>query len=217
MSENFNFETRNLPEAYALRAENGGIIQIQEPCYALLAPCFLGKGMNATYYDEGEAVKTADCPNYHMQPLNRAAGQRYEKWLETQAVEHGVRVSVEDLVQAAATLSSTRSAEEIAKLDSETWTKAVHKLAVLIGKKRNDQLYGDLRVPDMANPTSRVAQSKSPPMAGLHYVDPALRAPGQVGQRENLFDGKRPEPTATRLKGKPQMGGESQGPTPAST
>jgi hypothetical protein len=217
MSENFNFETRNLPHAYGFRAENGAIIQIQESCYQLLAPCFLGNGVNATFYDEGEVVKTTACPNHHMQPLNKAAGERYERWLETQVVDHGVRVSVEDLVQAAATLASTKSAEEIAKLDSESWTKAVHKLAVLIGKKRNEQLYGGLRLPDMADPATRVGQTKSPPMAGLHYVDPALRGPAQVGPRENLFAGSRPEPTTSRMKGKPTMAGTTGGPQPAST
>jgi hypothetical protein len=217
MSENYDFDLKNLPETHAFRGDNGMIAQIREPCYHLLSPCFLGRGTLATFFDEGETVRTFECPNHHMQPLNRAAGERYSRWLETQAVEHGVKVSIEDLTQAAMTLSSTKSAEEISKLDAETWTKAVHKLAVLISQKRNDQLYGGLRIPDLANPTSRVGASKAPPMAGLHYTDPSLRSPAQVGPQGQMFAAQKPEPTATRVSkaGKSPLGGNPQQLPPA--
>ncbi len=188
---NLDIDFGNLPEAYAMRGEDGMIEQIIEPCYQCHSPQYLGD----TWYDEGEVVVTAICPNYELLPLNRAAGENMVKWLNM-LPQNGVKLSIEDTVEAAMRLREHPQAKD---MTHEQLAEFVTKLAIKMKEKR-EVAAGNLSIPPVATNEARRAGSRgAPAMANTRFTDPTMRGPG-IHDRAVLHEPRRGAPVATRVK-----------------
>jgi hypothetical protein len=176
-----------LPEAFSIRNENGGYTQIKDPCYHLLAPGFYGKRNNGTWYDEGEMLIYDGVPNYHLQPLNRAAGVKMQTWLDTLPTS-GVSINIDDLSEAATMIANR---EELGKMSKKQIAEATQKIAVELKKKRDGT--SGMTLPPIGGDTiftAGQAQGKPPAMPATRYLDPSLRGPGHVGERGVIHEPK---------------------------
>jgi hypothetical protein len=191
----------DLPEVFIHRNDDGTIEQVKEPCYNLLAPGFYGIGQDGTFYDEGEIIRTNACPNYHMQPLNQAAGKKIVAWLESLPTTN-VMINIEDMVEASQMLAKD---PRITTMTTEEVQSAAIKLAMALKSKREGN--GGLSLPPVNGPTlfSRAGASKAPPMLATRFVDPAMRGPGQTGNRDVLHEPKAQPASVKRQKA--AMGG----------
>ena len=170
----------DLPEAFSVRQENGQYTHIKEPCYNLLADGFYGRRNSATLYHEGETLVYDGVPNYHLQPLNQAAGRKMMAWLDSLPTS-GVSINIDDLAEAAQMIAGK---PELAKMSKEDISKVTQKIAIDLKKKRDGT--SGLVLPPIQGDTIFTAgqQGKKPPaMAATRYLDPSLNGPGQTGQR----------------------------------
>lgn len=162
-----------LPDVFAMRDDGNGIIQEREPCYNILAECFLGSGTSGTRYDEGSIVVTRVVPNVQMQPLNRAAAINYVKWI-SRLPEHRAAIDAGDMAEAAQMLAA-----DAAKMNKVEWQKAVTTLAVEIKLRREGKDARDL--PAIGhNFVEQRGKSTAPPILGAKMSDMAQRSPGET-------------------------------------
>lgn len=158
----------DLPDTFDIRNADGTISRVKEPCYNLLEPGFYGD----TWYDEGEVVLLTICPNHGMQPLNRAAGERFAKWLRALPAE-GARITVEDMTQAALMLAKDPKFGDMADRERAL---AVQRLAITLRDKRDEQLNGGTFVPPQIGRAA--PRSSAPAMPNMRFTDPSMRGPG---------------------------------------
>lgn len=121
----------DLPVVFSMRDGNQ-IIQEKAPCYSCSADGFYGQGKSGTWYEEGSIIVMDTCPNYHTEPLNRAAALRYVKWVSS-LPQQGADIGVEDMAEAAHTLAKN---PRIMELDPVSYQKAVVDLAVKLKIRR---------------------------------------------------------------------------------
>jgi hypothetical protein len=167
----------DLPEAFALRQPDGSFVQTKQPCFRLLADGFYGPRTEATHYEEGEIVIADMTPNYHMQPLNKAAAKRTMAWLESLPMA-GTVLNIEDLTEATLMIAKN---PKLAEMTAEEISAATHKLAVEL-KKRRDGTAG-MYLPPMQGETIHTLNrpaGKPPAMMGARFLDPTIRGPGQT-------------------------------------
>lgn len=167
-------EFEQLPEMFAMRHDDGSIVQEREPCYLIRADCFLGSGRDATLYEESSIVVTGAVPNMHMEPLNRAAAVNYVKWLR-RLPEHRAPIDVGDMAEAAQMLAAD---PEVLKLNKVQWQSAVVKLATELKLRRDGLEARDL--PPIGHNFVRGARTQAPPILGAKLADMSQRLPGET-------------------------------------
>lgn len=111
-----------LPEAYT--GDDGR--PITRPVWRASALLYLGD----TLWQEGDIVIADIVPNAQMEPLNWAAQDLYERWLNSLPVQ-GMNLQQVDIMEAADLLRS-----EAGKLTTEQFQQALIKLATDIKAKR---------------------------------------------------------------------------------
>lgn len=185
-------ETSNLPEAFAMRGPDGMIEQITDPCYQCKSPQFLGD----TWYDEGEIITTGICPNFELEPLNKAAGANMAKWLGT-LPDYGKKVAPEFMLQAATKL---RDHPQLAEMSEEKYNETVYKLAVKLSEKDATDRNGGMTIPPISlNEARRAGRNGAAPMANARFTDPTMQGPG-ARDRAVLHEPARGAPAAARVK-----------------
>lgn len=178
-----------LPEAFAMRNEDGSIDQIVDPCYNLLSPGYYGD----TWFDEGEIIRTWICPNYEMQPLNKAAAVNMKKWLES-LPDTGIRLTMEDTVEAAMML---RNHPDVEKMTHDQAAETVRKLAMKLKMQRENPT--KMFIPPVQHNEARPAsRSNAPAMPNTRFTDPTARGPSL--DRSVLHEPRRGEEVARRAK-----------------
>ncbi len=159
---------QTLPEVYV--NEQGS--NFSEPVYLLHADGYYGD----SFWYEGDRIVWLEQPNHTMQPLNRAAMERMEAWVE--ALPAGkATVRIEDIMEAARLLP----ADVVSKLDQNQYGDILLKTALGLQEKRNGK-------PGMSlpfQPIRTAAPSAAPPMPNAAI--------------ENLRDGPRGFGEASRL------------------
>lgn len=163
----------DLPEVFTHRNGDNTVSQIKQPCYNLLSPGFYGD----TWYDEGEIIATDICPNNEMQPLNRAAGVRFERWLDSLPAERAP-ITIEDMTEAAFMLAKD---PDYGQKSHRERCMAAQKLAVALKERRDLQLNGGVVLPNLPGTAIRAAKSAAPAMANIRVADGNVRGPGQAG------------------------------------
>ncbi len=167
-------EFEHLPEMFAMRHDDGSIVQEREPCYLIRADCFLGSGRDVTLYEESSIVVTGAVPNQHMEPLNRAAAVNYIKWLR-RLPEHRAPIDVGDMAEAAQMLAADPDALKLNKLD---WQKAVVRLATELKLRREGLEAREL--PPISHNFVRGARTQAPPILGAKLAEMSQRLPGET-------------------------------------
>lgn len=186
----------DLPEAFAIRNPDNTLLQITKPCYSLLTPGFYGTHNQGTFYDEGEIVQTDQTPNYHMQPLNRAAARKMADWLDSLPTS-GVSINIDDLAEAAVMIAGNPT---LAQMSKDEISAATQKIAITLKKKR-DGTVGMILPPMAGQSIHTVGQNqKAPPMGATRYLDPELRGPGQTGSRGVIHEPKLGEMATSRAQ-----------------
>lgn len=164
----------DLPEVFAMRDVDNRILQEREPCYQLLADCFLGQGLHGTHYMEGATVVCDTPPNQHMQPLNRAAAINYALWLES-LPRNRAFIDIGDMSEAAHMLAKN---PDVTKLPPTDYQNAVVKLAEELKLRREGK---DARsIPGLSHNFAPQSGGKSPPMLGAKMSDLSQLGPGMT-------------------------------------
>ncbi len=163
-----------LPEVFAMRQDDGSIVQETEPCYICRADCFLGSGRDVTLYEESSIVVTGAVPNIHMEPLNRAAAINYVKW-QRRLPETRAPIDVGDMAEAAQMLAADPEALKLNKLH---WQQAVVKLAGELRLRREGAEAREL--PPIGHNFARGARIQAPPILGAKLADMSQNLPGQT-------------------------------------
>lgn len=164
----------DLPEVFAMRDVDNRILQEREPCYQLLADCFLGQGLHGTHYMEGATVVCDTPPNQHMQPLNRAAAINYALWLES-LPRNRAFIDIGDMSEAAHMLAKD---PDVTKLPPTDYQNAVVRLAEELKLRREGK---DARsIPGMQHNFAPQSGGKSPPMLGAKMSDLSQLGPGMT-------------------------------------
>ena len=167
-------EFQDLPDMFAMRQDDGSIVQEREPCYICRADCFLGNFREATLFEESSIVVTGAVPNQQMEPLNRAAAINYVKWLR-RLPEHRAPIDVGDMAEAAQMLAVDPDHTKLNKLE---WQRAVVKLATELKIRREGLDARDL--PPIRHNFARGTRTQAPPILGAKMADMAERLPGQT-------------------------------------
>jgi hypothetical protein len=110
-----------LPVAY--HSEEGAITA---PVYRAAAPCYLGD----TLWEEGEVIITELVPNGQMEPLNKAAGDRFDAWTSSLPL-NGSNLREGDIIEAANMLRA-----DAGSMSSDDFNRAIIKLALSLKAKR---------------------------------------------------------------------------------
>jgi hypothetical protein len=167
-------EFEHLPDMFAMRNDDGSIVQEREPCYLIRADCFLGSGREATLYEESSIVVTGAVPNMQMEPLNRAAAMSYVKWLR-RLPEHRAPIDVGDMSEAAQMLAAD---PEVLRLNKVQWQSAVVKLATELKLRREGLEAKDL--PPIGHNFVRGPRTQAPPILGAKLAEMSQRLPGET-------------------------------------
>lgn len=167
-------EFEGLPEMFAMRQDDGSIVQERNPCYICRADCFLGNFREATLFEESSIVVTGAVPNQHMEPLNRAAAINYVKWLR-RLPEHRAPIDVGDMAEAAQMLAVDPDHTKLNKLE---WQRAVVKLATELKIRREGLEAKDL--PPLGHNFARGTRTQAPPILGAKMADMSQRLPGET-------------------------------------
>ena len=168
-------EFEHLPEVFAMRNDDGSVIQEREPTYLCRADCFLGTGREATLYEESSIVVTREKPNEHMEPLNRGAAIARLAWYAS-LPQDKVVISIEDMAEAATMCAADPEWAKLNKLDK---TKAARKLAIEIKARREGVEARDL--PPIGHNFARSpGRSVAPPLLGAKMADLGARMPGET-------------------------------------
>ena len=170
----------DLPQVFAMRDGNQ-IIQEKDPCYRCAADGFYGQGKAGTWYEEGSIIVMADTPNHHTEPLNRAAGINWARWVSSLPLQ-GADIGIDDMAEAAHTLAKN---PKIMELDPIKYQEAVVSLAV---KLKNRKLGKDARIlPGLAHNFAPQSGGNAAPILGAKQADMGQRGPGDLhgpGKRE---------------------------------
>lgn len=159
----------DLPSVFSMRDGNN-VIQERSACYRCAADGFYGQGKHGTWYEEGSIIVMDVVPNYHTEPLNRAAGLRWAKW-QSSLPHHKAAFGMEDMAEASQILAKN---PDVQKLDPITYQAALIKLCEQLKLKR-----GGLTVPEMgAHNFAPSSGGNSPPILGAKQSDMGQRGPG---------------------------------------
>lgn len=163
-----------LPDVFAMR-DGANIIQEREPTFLCLADGFYGRGTHGTQYQEGEIVVVGRdfIPNEFLQPLNRAAGIGYARWLESLPANQAP-IDIGDMSEASQMLAKN---PQVTDLPPDDYQKAVVDLAVRLKLRRMGK---DARILPSMSPHNFAAKSggNAPPMLGAKMSDMTQRGPG---------------------------------------
>lgn len=154
----------HLPEAY--RSDSGEMVVA--PCWRLLAPGYYGE----TYWLDGEILTMDIPPNHHMEPLNKAAGERLVAYMQSLPL-NGSGLKDEDLLEAAFMLRPREGEKE---LTHDQHAQALIKLALQLKAKREGT--GRLKIPELQG-VRPVNSAGAPPMANATFTDPRTMSFGQ--------------------------------------
>lgn len=173
-------EFSHLPKAFAMRTSDGFVEQVTEPAWQLLADGFYGTGVEATLFLEGEIIVASMTPNFHMEPLNAAAGELMRNWLDKLPMQ-GTAINIEDLSEAAAAIQKH---DKIAEMTPKEIEAATYKIAVALKRKRDHAQQG-LVLPPIAGPTiesvrSQRGMSRPAPLMNARMIDQNRQ--GRLGQ-----------------------------------
>jgi hypothetical protein len=173
-------EHSHLPEAYV--ADDG--TRVTAPVYRLLADCFFGKpGGPPALWEAGTELQTDITPNEHMQPLNRAAAERLNRWEASLPIIAG-KLDEADIQEAAALLAP-REGEPVQP--HPVWWAGVIKLAGELKMKRAGN-----RIPDPVKTVAPLNQGHIPPMSAGDFKDVSHRDQRATGmQAHPQIAGKR--------------------------
>ena len=167
------YQLADLPVQFAMRDAENGVIQEKEPCFLLKAPGFYGRGTAGTWYDEGSIIVTDAIPNQHMEPLNRAAGIRTSRWLDS-LPQNQVPVDMGDISEAMTMLAAR---PDFLTMTPEQRSEAAMKFAVRLKMKREGR---DARsLPELGHNFGG-GTTKAPPILGAKMSDMAQRRPGET-------------------------------------
>ncbi len=164
----------DLSETFAMRNDDGSIIQERDACYNCTADGFYGHGTQGTWYMEGSIIVTDAVPNEHMEPLNRAAGIRYVNWQRRQPANR-VPIDVGDMSEAAIMLAKDPESMSLPPLKHQ---EAVIKLATALKIKREGLEARDL--PQLGHNFVRGTRPMAPPLLGAKMSDMTQRYPGET-------------------------------------
>lgn len=169
----YNFD--HLPAVFAMRDDNGQVVQEKEPCYQCTSPGFYGSHRSGTWYDEGSILVTHDTPNIHLQPLNRAAALKFAKWQDALPGQR-TPISIEDMTEAAMMLAKDPRVQALGPLDAQ---KSVISLAEGLKIKREGK---DARnIPAMGHNFVPQSGGSAAPLLGAKMSDLGQRGPGVTG------------------------------------
>lgn len=167
----------DLPEAYVIEGH-----VVTAPTYITIGQCQMlmqspENGLvGPTLVEPGEILTTEMVPNQHLQPLNRAAGERYETWLAS-LPQDGAGLTQAEITEAAYMMRPREGEKEI---PHDQWWGAVMKAAWAIKEKRSRN------VPRVAPAHMHRPGQNLPvmPFAAQHAyqgaVDPAQQLSGRV-------------------------------------
>jgi len=134
--DQFDFDGSNLPEFYI--ADDGQ--KVAAPTYEAISPCFLvmtsaETGQTGpTRIEPGEHFTCERAPSHAWMPLNRAAGENYQRWLASLPV-NTKGVTQEHITEAAYTL---RPREGDPEFPHDVWWAHVMQLAATLAEKRRN-------------------------------------------------------------------------------
>lgn len=168
------YELDHLPETFAMRDGDGGVIQERDACYLCRADGFYGRGTHGTHYVEGSIIVTDVVPNQHMEPLNRAAAIKTAQWLD-RLPKHQVPVDMGDISEAMTMLAAR---PDFLTMTPEERSEAAMKFAVRLKMKREGKDARDL--PAIAHNFAPVSGGNAPPILGAKMSDMAQRRPGET-------------------------------------
>lgn len=190
---------RNLPDVYMHFMPDNSVQQITDPCYRLLTEHQMITAGGPTLFQEGEVVISQEPPTYHMEPLNRAAGDRIERWLQSMPT-NGVLINIDDQVEAANMLRNDPRVKEMSHDDA---SQAYMKLALGLKAKR-DAIAG-MSLPPMAGNTFATRRSDAPAMPNTKFTDPSRRGPGHTGEAAVIHQPQRGIDKVQRAGSRPAM------------
>jgi hypothetical protein len=167
-------EFEHLPEMFAMRNDDGTIVQERDACYLIRSDCFLGIGREATLYPEDSIVVTGAVPNIHMEPLNRAAAINHVKMLN-RLPELRAPIDIGDMAEAAQMLATDPDHVKLNKLE---WQTAVVGLATKLKLKREGR--DALELPPIGHNFVRGPRTQAPPLLGAKMADMSQMLPGQT-------------------------------------
>ncbi len=187
MSEQFDFPTNDLPEFYV--TDDGH--KVSAPTYEAISTCYMvmtsaETGQTGpTRVEPGEHFTSERAPNNQWMPLNRAAGEMYERWLASLPVT-GKGVPQDLITQAAYTL---RPREGDPDFPIDQWWPHVMKLATelhektrvgtVMGRPATAYRPGGTPSPVMpfaASGNTMMQPGQPPANAALHQPQNAVRA-----------------------------------------
>jgi len=163
----------HLPECFSMQ-QDGGIVQEREPCYYIAAETFIGRGREATLFEEGAIVVSALPPNQNMQPLNRAAALAFARW-QSRLPTSSAPIDIGDMAEAAQMLASD---PEVLKLNRVDWQKAVTRLAAELKLRRDGKDAREL--PPMGHNFVRGPQAVASPLLNAKLSEMSQRLPGET-------------------------------------
>ena len=185
-------EFSRLPAVFAMRGDDGFVEHVEEPAWNLLADGFYGQGVEATLYQEGEIIISSMIPNFHMQPLNRAAGKIMRAWLEALPMQ-GTTINIDDLSEAATALAGN---EKLSEMTPEQIKATTYKLALALKVKRENT--AGMVIPPMAGATIESMRNRGAskaPMMNARMLDQNRRFAGE-DVRRGASQQRRAQPAA---------------------
>ena len=192
------YNTTDLPEFWI--TDDGH--KVSAPTWEAMAPCYMvmtsaETGQTGpTMVAPGEIFTNERAPSFAWQPLNKAAGENYDRWLDSLPVD-GKGVSQELITEAAYTL---RPREGDPEFTHEVWWSNVMRLAVTLHEKRRGSgvfnptpasayrpgSAASAPVMSYASSSNLMAQPGQPPAgAAMHQPQNAMRA-AQAQRRRNV-------------------------------
>lgn len=165
---------QDLPDVFAMRDDNGQIIQERAPTYQCRADGFYGQGRDGTHFVEGAIVVTDIVPNEHLEPLNRAGAIKYVNWL-CSLPGNRAPIDIGDMSEAAHMLAKD---PQVTALSPVAYQAAVIKLAEELKLKREGK---DARtLPNIGHNFKSASGGNAPPILGAKTSDMAQRRPGET-------------------------------------
>jgi hypothetical protein len=173
----------DLPEVFAMRADDNSIIQEHEPCYECTADGFYGKGIDGTYYPEGSIIVTSETPNDYMKPLNKASGLRFVQWMQS-LPQNRAQIDIGDMSEAAQMLAKDPNVTALAPLE---YQKALIKLCEELKIRRNGGVAP--QAPHIQHNFTPQSGGNAPPILGAKVADLSQRAPGSTNAKTTIPHG----------------------------
>lgn len=166
------YSLSHLEPIFSIRNEDNSILQEREPCYQCMADGFYGRGTAGTWYMEGSIIVTEVVPNQHMQPLNRAAGIRYARWLAS-LPNNRAAIDVGDMAEAAQMLAKNPEVTNLSPLD---YQNAVIRLSEELKLRREGK--NARSMPGIEHNFNPQSGGNAPPILGAKLSDMSQRGPG---------------------------------------